>query len=78
MFMHIEKNIEMMDVFFANVSRVLLAPEVQEVKLVNLARRYSLINCIYFLINLKYIIRITFCKDCTLGLWIALDQQCCQ
>lgn len=44
-----------MDVFFANVSRVLLAPEVQEVKLVNLARRYSLINCIYFLINLKYI-----------------------
>lgn len=77
MFMHIEKNIEM-DVFFANVSRVLLAPEVQEVKLVNLARRYSLINCIYFWINLKYIIRITFCKDCTLGLWIALGQQCCQ
>lgn len=33
-----------MDVFFANVSRVLLAPEVQEVKLVNLARRYSLMN----------------------------------
>lgn len=61
-----------MDVFFANVSRVLLASEVQEVKLVNLARRYSLTNCIYFLINLKYIIRITFCKDCTLGLWIAL------
>lgn len=78
MFMHIEKSIEMMDVFFANVSRVLLAPEVQEVKLVNLARRYSLINCIYFWINLKYIIRITFCKDCTLGLWIALGQQCCQ
>lgn len=67
-----------MDVFFANVSRVLLASEVQEVKLVNLARRYSLINCIYFLINLKYIIRITFCKDCTLGLWIALGQQCGQ
>lgn len=67
-----------MDVFFANVSRVLLASEVQEVKLVNLARRYSLTNCIYFLINLKYIIRITFCKDCTLGLWIALGQQCCQ